>query len=415
MAHYAIHTPIQGDSRFEQNYLNKGLDSIEAKYASMIEGMYKSLGDLMNHLNKKGISDNTIILFMSDNGGLSAHARGGEKHTHNKVIAYYAGDEKSIDEFNLDGVDQIIYSFLHLKGNKLAVDNEVDSLTLLNVVNQKKKYPKLKVLVSLGGWGGCETCSDAFSTEEGRVEFAISTANIIESFKADGIDLDWEYPGISGFPGHDYKPEDRENFTDLVVQLRKYMKEGDILSFAAGASTRFFENSVEWDKVMPLVDNVNLMTYDFYGSGSSKTGHHTALSSNEFQDRSAESSIEALINLGVNPKQIFIGGAFYIKTFKNVENISNGLNQNAEWNRTYNQMDFEDVRSNFNFYWDSLANAPYAYDSINKIFATFDDHKSIELKSQYALENNLGGIMFWQLMNDKKQNGLLKTMVNEMK
>jgi len=332
-----------------------------------------------------------------------------------QVIAYYAGDEKSIDEFNLDGVDQIIYSFLHLKGNKLAIDNEVDSLTLLNVVNQKKKYPKLKVLVSLGGWGGCETCSDAFSTEEGRVEFAISTANIIELFNADGIDLDWEYPGISGFPGHDYKPEDKENFTDLVVQLRKYMKKDDILSFAAGASTRFFENSVEWDKVMPLVDNVNLMTYDFYGSGSSKTGHHTALSSNEFQDRSAESSIEALINLGVNPKQIFIGGAFYIKTFKNVENINNGLNQNAEWNRSYSQINFEDVKSNFSFYWDSLAKAPYAYDSINKIFATFDDHKSIKLKSQYALDNNLGGIMFWQLMNDKKQNGLLKTMVNEIK
>jgi len=332
-----------------------------------------------------------------------------------QVIAYYAGDEKSIDEFNLDGVDQIIYSFLHLKGNKLAIDNQVDSLTLLNVVNQKKKYPKLKVLVSLGGWGGCKTCSDAFSTEEGRVEFAISTANIIELFNADGIDLDWEYPGISGFPGHDYKPEDKENFTDLVVQLRKYMKKGDVLSFAAGASTRFFENSVEWDKVMPLVDNVNLMTYDFYGSGSSKTGHHTALSSNEFQDRSAESSIEALINLGVNPKQIFIGGAFYIKTFKNVENINNGLNQNAEWNRSYSQINFEDVRSNFSFYWDNLAKAPYAYDSINKIFATFDDHKSIKLKSQYALENNLGGIMFWQLMNDKKQNGLLKTMVDEIK
>ncbi len=332
-----------------------------------------------------------------------------------QVIAYYAGDEKSIDEFNLDGVDQIIYSFLHLKGNKLAIDNQVDSLTLLNVVNQKKKYPKLKVLVSLGGWGGCKTCSDAFSTEEGRVEFAISTANIIELFNADGIDLDWEYPGISGFPGHNYKPEDKENFTDLVIQLRKYMKKGDVLSFAAGASTRFFENSVEWDKVMPLVDNVNLMTYDFYGSGSSKTGHHTALSSNEFQDRSAESSIEALINLGVNPKQIFIGGAFYIKTFKNVENINNGLNQNAEWNRSYSQINFEDVRSNFSFYWDSLAKAPYAYDSINKIFATFDDHKSIKLKSQYALENNLGGIMFWQLMNDKKQNGLLKTMVDEIK
>jgi chitinase len=332
-----------------------------------------------------------------------------------QVIAYYAGDEKSIDEFDLKGVDQIIYSFLHLKGNKLAIDDKKDSLTLLNVINKKKKYPKLKVLVSLGGWGGCETCSDIFSSKKARTEFAISTADIIESFNADGIDLDWEYPGISGFPGHSYKPEDRENFTDLIIQLRKYMKKDHILSFAAGASNRFFENSIEWDKVMPLVNNVNLMTYDFYGSGSTKTGHHTALSSNEFQNRSAESSIEALINLGVNPKQIFIGGAFYIKTFKNVENINNGLNQKAEWNKSYNQINFEDVRSNFNFYWDSIANAPYAYDSINKIFATFDDHKSIKLKSKYALENNLGGIMFWQLMNDKKQNGLLKTMVNEIK
>ncbi|MBT5213910.1 MAG: glycoside hydrolase, partial [Pelagibacteraceae bacterium] len=63
----------------------------------------------------------------------------------------------------------------------------------------------------------------------------------------------------------------------------------------------------------------------------------------------------------------------------------------------------------------TVAQAPYAYDSINKIFATFDDEKSIVLKVKYAKENNLGGIMFWQLMNDKKEDGLLKTMVNEMK
>jgi len=331
-----------------------------------------------------------------------------------QLIAYYAGDEKSIDEFDLNGVDQIIYSFLHLKGNELAIDNEADSLTLVNLVKQKKKYPDLKVLVSLGGWGGCETCSEVFSSAQGRIDFAVSTAKIIETFDADGIDLDWEYPAISGYPGHKYQPEDRENFTDLVVQLRNYMKQGDILSFAAGASTCFFQNSVEWDKVMPLVDNVNLMTYDFFGSGSSKTGHHTALSSNAFLDRSAEASIKALIDLGINPKKIFIGGAFYIKTFKEVANVNNGLNQPAKWNRSYNQINFDSVRSNFNFYWDEQAQAPYAYDSINKIFATFDDPRSIKLKTEFALKNDLGGIMFWQLMNDKKQNGLLKTMVGTM-
>lgn len=87
MAHYAVHTPIQGDERFLQKYLDQGMLPVEAKYASMVEGMDKSLGDLMNYLDQKGLEQNTIILFMSDNGGLSAVARGGEKHSHNKPLS----------------------------------------------------------------------------------------------------------------------------------------------------------------------------------------------------------------------------------------------------------------------------------------------------------------------------------------
>ena len=87
MAHYAVHTPIMPDERFVQKYLEKGMDSIEANYASMVEGMDKSLGDIMDYLADKKIAENTIILFMSDNGGLSAVARGGDKHTHNKPLA----------------------------------------------------------------------------------------------------------------------------------------------------------------------------------------------------------------------------------------------------------------------------------------------------------------------------------------
>jgi len=87
MALYTVHTPIMADPRFVQNYYDQGLDSTEAKYASMVEGMDKSLGDLMDYLSETQQEDNTIILFMSDNGGLSAVARGGEKHTHNKPLS----------------------------------------------------------------------------------------------------------------------------------------------------------------------------------------------------------------------------------------------------------------------------------------------------------------------------------------
>src|SRR5690606_15180094 len=52
LSHYAVHTPLQADPRFVQRYLDAGLDEIEARYASMIEGMDKSLGDVLNFLEK---------------------------------------------------------------------------------------------------------------------------------------------------------------------------------------------------------------------------------------------------------------------------------------------------------------------------------------------------------------------------
>ena len=84
MAHYAVHVPLMADNRFYQKYVDAGLNIEEAKYASLIEGMDKSLGDIMDFLQQKKIDKNTIILFMSDNGGLSlAPPRGGQPHTQN--------------------------------------------------------------------------------------------------------------------------------------------------------------------------------------------------------------------------------------------------------------------------------------------------------------------------------------------
>ena len=329
-----------------------------------------------------------------------------------KVIAYYTGNGQTINEFNLNGVDQIIYSFLHLKGNELAIDNEIDSISLLGIVDQKIKYPDLKVLISLGGWGGCKTCSDVFNTESGREDFALSTAHIIEQYNADGIDLDWEYPAISGFPGHTYRPEDKDNFTDLVIRLRKYMNKGDILSFAAGGFDRFFDNSIDWEKVMPLVDNVNVMSYDLVSGFSKFTGHHTALYSTPEQKRSGDYGVNYLKKLGVPTEKIVLGAAFYGRVYENVANENNGLYQSGKFKNGIGHSNFDEQTKGYEFYWDSIAKAPYAYNKENKLFFTYDDKKSVRVKSEYVKENNLGGIMFWQLMNDKKSGGLLKEMVS---
>ncbi len=82
MAPYAVHTPIQAHPRFIDNYLGKnysgtqiGIPEVEARYASMVEGYDAALGQILNVLTNRNVADKTIILFTSDNGGLSAHTR----------------------------------------------------------------------------------------------------------------------------------------------------------------------------------------------------------------------------------------------------------------------------------------------------------------------------------------------------
>ncbi|MEP6682243.1 MAG: glycosyl hydrolase family 18 protein, partial [Parafilimonas sp.] len=110
------------------------------------------------------------------------------------VIAYYDGDAKTIDAYPVEKLTHIIYSFCHLKNNMLNVDNMNDSLTIQHLVTLKQRNPSLKIILSIGGWGGCAPCSQTFSTDEGRKTFASSVKNLSEYFKTDGIDIDWEYP-----------------------------------------------------------------------------------------------------------------------------------------------------------------------------------------------------------------------------
>ncbi len=88
MSHYAVHIPLDKDMRYYQKYVDDGLSENEAAYASLIEGMDKSLGDLMDWLETNQLDDNTIIIFMSDNGGFSTSENWRDKplHTQNAPL-----------------------------------------------------------------------------------------------------------------------------------------------------------------------------------------------------------------------------------------------------------------------------------------------------------------------------------------
>lgn len=71
LSHYNVHIPIEPDKRYYQKYIQSGLTATEAAYASMVEGMDQSMGDIIEYLKKNNIYDQTSILFLSDNGGYS--------------------------------------------------------------------------------------------------------------------------------------------------------------------------------------------------------------------------------------------------------------------------------------------------------------------------------------------------------
>ncbi len=137
MSHYAIHAPWEKDDRFYQKYIDAGLDEFQATYASMIEGMDKSLGDIINQLEKLGVKDNTIIVFMSDNGSPSQTPRNLPLRGH-KITPYEGGIRvpmivkwpgisqpgRVINDYLI--IEDVYPSFLEMAGVSKGIDKAVD-------------------------------------------------------------------------------------------------------------------------------------------------------------------------------------------------------------------------------------------------------------------------------------------------
>ncbi|MBI1780854.1 MAG: glycoside hydrolase [Sphingobacteriales bacterium] len=334
------------------------------------------------------------------------------------ISGYYAGSLTAIDSFSVNKLDYIIFSFCHLKDNQLHVGSNKDSLLIQKMAGYKINNPGLKIILSLGGWGGCRDCSPVFSTKTGRKEFAKSTRELLDYFNADGIDLDWEYPAVAGYPGHPYSLDDKENFTALIKMLRRKLGKKKEISFAAGGLSNCIDSSFEWKKVMQKADKVNLMSYDLVNGYSTQTGHHTPLYSNAVQKESTANAVDKMIAAGVPSNKIIIGAAIYARFFEVSDTLNNGLYRPAIFQRgvSYkNIYDSLDTAKGFIKYFDPVSKAPYAFNSNRKLFVTYDDSISVSEKMQYIKQKKLGGIMFWQIMDDRFENGLLDVMYQRRK
>jgi chitinase len=331
-----------------------------------------------------------------------------------RVVAYVQGG--SIPAvIHAEKLTHINFSFAHIDAGRALLDQPgvADDLARLRAL--KKQNPKLKVIVSVGGWLA-DGFSDAALTDSSRRTFARSSVALLRQYTLDGVDLDWEYPG-QGVAGIKYRVEDKGNFTLLLKTLREELDaESDargragsdryILTIAA-ADREYFDH-VEMSKLHVYVDWINEMAYDFFNSLTSTTGHQAGLYPSQFSsatDRSGDAAVKQYLAAGVPSAKIVLGVPFYGRGFAGVASLNNGIKQpyeRYEGDHSYNELVGKFIgKQGFVRYWDEHAQAPYLWNSASRTFISYDDPQSIANKVCYVRERHLGGMMFWDLGSDR--------------
>ena len=301
------------------------------------------------------------------------------------VMEYVLGNPKNID---IRFLDAIIYAFVEIDSSGNLVVPAPSFLR--SMVRLKEEKPELLVIAAIGGWAA-DGFSDAALTPTSRYNFARNVQKLINDYKLDGIDLDWEYPGSSA-SGIKSRPQDRENFTLLITALRDVLGPNTWISVAGTGDSTYINNSVEIDKIAPLITHFNLMSYDFTAgeTGSSGQKHQANLydSALSLPGYSTDRYVRNLINAGMPSEKILLGVPFYGRLCATITKSYDELR------KSYINKDGYEYR------FDNDAKVPYLVRD-GEFAMSFDNEVSIFLKAQYVLENCLGGIFSWQSTFDQ--------------
>lgn len=330
------------------------------------------------------------------------------------VVAYVFLQARVLTPAEIDAkkLTRVNYAFANIAEGRIVEGAPTDAANLAALTALKKDNPHLTVLVSVGGWLWSGGFSDAALSQASRAIFIDSVEAFVTRYNLDGLDVDWEYPGMSG-AGHTFRPEDKQTYTLLLRELRSRFDQiaGKLhrplyLTIATGASTEFLEHT-EMNQVAKYVDTVNLMAYDYYEPGEQETtGNHAPLFIDPADPKavSADESVREYEKAGVPAEKLVLGVPFYGHVWGQVQATNHGLFQpgqpvpNAYAN--YAAIASTMLGHGYTRYWDAPASAPYLYNAEKRIFVSYEDPESLALKCKYVNEQHLKGVMFWDYAGD---------------
>jgi len=325
---------------------------------------------------------------------------------------------------------------------ELSVDGVADvagqpiSGNLNQIAELKAKNPRLRVLISLGGWTGSKYFSDAARTDASRKKLVSSCVDLwikgnlpdlptgVAAGILDGIDLDWEWPGSAGEVGNIIRPEDKQNFTLLTAEFRAQLdklsgttkKHYDLTAFLPAAPAKIdagFEG-----KIFKYLDFATVQGYDFHGSWESRTNQQSALhvpnGTPDNPDFSSEVAVNSWLKAGAPRQKLVLGLPYYSQGWTGITAGGNGLfaaaTGPAPGKFAAGTEDYKAVKTlpGFRTYRDLKSGHAWLFDGTT--FWTYDDPAALLQKTLWIRTKGLGGAMMWSLDGDDTNASLTKAV-----
>jgi chitinase len=279
----------------------------------------------------------------------------------------------------------------------------------------RRRYPNLKLLISIEGNPNYFASA---ARPENRVAFVSSCIDMfIRGHFASGVegghlfegfDLDWEYPALA----------DKDNYLGLLAEFRRQLDalhSNMKLSIAIAARASRYQG-FDLKGIAALVDQINVMNYDYNGPWSRSTGMIAPLyeiAGDPLLGNNVDATIETYEQAGIPPSKMLLGIPFYAYGWNGVADVNHGLFQQGrpiQGEHFYGYI--RSIEPQFKLYRDPKSKTPWLY--AGKTFWTFDDPVSIRAKLKYAHNHKLGGVMAWELSNDTADAMLLKAIAMEL-
>lgn len=327
-----------------------------------------------------------------------------------RVVGYVANGEQ-LPDIDPRKLNVINFAFTVVgPDHRVRFPDALGPRTVDGLVALRKRNPDLKIVLSIGGWGAGHF-SEAAATPAARQAFTDSAMALLRRHDVDGLDVDWEYPTV-GDAGISASPADRDNFTALLKSLRAALEaqgkdtQRHYLLTIAAAEGRFAAG-LDLPRIAPMLDWINLMTYDFYGSATPTTGHSGALypsAQRRGEGRSADEAVRYFTQAGVPAAKLHLGMAFYGRRFGDVQADQHGLLQRYASDGgfiSYRRIVDERLTEHgFERHWDDSAQAAWLWNPSTAQMISYDDPQALRAKVAYVRRHGLGGVMFWEYRED---------------